>query len=194
MRTLTPDDAAKIGRVHVEAWISPDKQSRHEEEWHLNSPGPCQFSLNHLDHTEIDEGNGRVTTIDGPLHQVDVQELGKPAPVMPLPADDGELTEGARQAGWSKQGVVNDNGAQCAVWRSSTGFELCVWTGGGQWGYSADGSTALKEGVSRSDSIVFWAHPGRGVSWKLETREFSLGKPLDRRAFELPANARAASP
>jgi hypothetical protein len=189
IRPLTPSDVGKIGRVHVEAWIDPDQQSRHEEEWHVDSPATCQFSLTHQDLTEIVDANGRSTAIDGVTHNVDVQELGKPAPVTALPATDGEMNEGIRQAGWSKQGIANANGAQCAVWQDSSGFQLCVWTGGRQWGYSSDGMTSLKDGVSRSDSIVFWAHPGRGASWKLETREFSVGKALDRRAFAIPENA-----
>jgi hypothetical protein len=191
---LTSDEVGKIGRVHVEAWIGPDKQSRHEEQWHLNSPGPCQFALTHVDQTEIGDASGHTTLIDGVTHKVDVQEQGKQEPAMALPESDGELTEGARQAGWTKQGSASDSGAQCAIWEDSYGSQLCVWTGGRQWGYSADGSTALKDGVSRGDSIVFWSHPGRGVAWKLETREFSLGKALDRRAFDVPANLARGTP
>jgi hypothetical protein len=193
-RALTPDEVAKIGRVHVEAWIGPDKQARHDEEWHLDAPGPCQFALTHVDQTQIADANGRTTLIDGVTHKVEVQELGKQEPAMALPASDGEMTEGARQAGWSKQGLASDSGAQCAVWQDASGSQLCVWTGGRQWGYSADGPSALKDGVSRSDSIVFWAHPGRGVAWKLETKEFSLGKALDSRAFEVPANSGQGTP
>ena len=195
LHALTPDDMAKVGRVHLEAWIGADKQARHQEEWHLDAPGPCQFALSHLDQTEIDDSNGRATTIDGVTHKVDVQELGKPAPVTPLPPEDGEMNEGARHAGWTKQGDASANGAQCAVWRSPTGLELCVWTGGRQWGYSADGMTALKDGVSRPDSIVLWTHPGQGPGWQLETKEFTVGQALDSRAFALPANtAQGASP
>jgi hypothetical protein len=195
LHALTPEDMAKVGRVHLEAWIGPDKQARHQEEWHLDAPGPCQFALSHVDQTEIDDANGRATTIDGVTHKVDVQELGKPTPVAPLPPEDGEMNEGARQAGWTKQGLATSNGAQCAVWQSSTGFQLCVWTGGRQWGYSADGMTALKDGVSRGDSIVLWTRPGQGAAWKLETKEFSVGQALDSRAFALPANtAQGASP
>lgn len=195
-RALTPDEEGKVGRVHVEAWIGPDKQARRQEAWRLDVPAPCQFSLAHQDQTQVDDANGRSTLIDGITHKVEVQDVGKPAPVTPLPPEDGELTEGDRQAGWSKQGIATESGAQCAVWQDSLGFELCVWTGGRQWGYSADGPTALKDGVSRNDSIVFWAHPSpRGASWKLETREFSVGKALDTRAFEVPANAgRGTSP
>lgn len=195
LHALTPDDTAKVGRVHLEAWIGPDKQARHQEEWHLDAPGPCQFALSHIDQTEIDDSNGRATTIDGVTHKVDVQELGKPAPVTPLPPEDGEMSEAARRLGWTKQGLASSNGAQCAVWQSPTGSELCVWTGGRQWGYSADGMTAMKDGVSRGDSIVLWSHPGHGPAWKLETKEFSVGQTLDSRAFALPANtARGASP
>jgi hypothetical protein len=188
-RALTPGDAEKIGRVHVEAWIGPDQQSRHEEQWHLDSPGPCEFSLTHQDQTEVVDANGRSTTIDGVTHAVDVQELGKEGPVTAVPASDGEMDEGDRQRGWSKQGVASANGAQCAVWQNSDGFQLCVWTGGRQWGYSSHGSTALKDGMSPGDAIVLWAHPGRGATWKLETKEFSVGKALDRRAFAIPVNA-----
>lgn len=186
IRALTPGDVAKIGRVHVEAWIDPDKQSRHEEEWHLDASMPCKFSLQHQDQTEIDDADGRATVIDGVTHKVEVQEPGKPAPVMALPENDGEMNEAARKAGWSKEGNATASEAQCAVWHSPTGFELCVWTGGRKWGYSANGPTALKDGVSRGDSIVLWVHPGQGSAWKLETKEFSVGNALDRRAFEIP--------
>jgi hypothetical protein len=195
IRALTSSDAAKIGRVHVEAWIGPDKQSRHDEEWHLDSTKPCEFSLTHLDQTQIGDANGRVTVIDGVTHEVNVQEQGKPAPVTALPASDGEMNEGDRQNGWSKQGIANANGAQCAVWQNSTGFQLCIWTGGRQWGYSSHGTNALKDGVSPGDAIVLWAHPGQGATWKLDTREFSVGKALDSRAFAIPENAtRSTSP
>jgi hypothetical protein len=194
IRPLTPDDAQKIGRVHVEAWIGPDKQSRREEQWHLASTRPCDFSLTHQDQTEIVDANGRSTMVDGVTHETDVQETGKPAPVTALPATDGDLTEGARRAGWSKQGTANANGTQCAIWQNSSGFQLCVWTGGRQWGYSCDGSTALKDGMSRGDAIVLWAHPGQGATWKLDTKGFSVGTPIDRRAFEIPDNAAHGTP
>jgi hypothetical protein len=194
-RALTPSDEEKLGRIHVEAWIGPNEQSRHEERWGLANPKPCEFSLTHEDHTEIVDANGRSTTTDGVTHQVDVQELGKPGPVMALGAEDEQMIEGARQAGWTKQGIANANGAQCAVWQDSTGFQVCVWTGGRQWGYSTNGSIALKDGMSPGDAIVLWAHPGKDASWKLETREFSVGKALDRRAFVVPGSAtRGGSP
>jgi hypothetical protein len=54
--------------------------------------------------------------------------------------------------------------------------------------------TALKDGVSHGDAIALWAHPGQGVGWRLETKEFSVGKPLDSRAFTVPANATHGTP
>ena len=184
---LSPSEAAKIGRMHLEAWIAPDEQSRREEQWHVDASKPCEFYLIHQDQTEIVDANGRSTAIDGVTHQVvDVQELGKPNTEVALAATDGEMTEGHRQAGWSKQGTATANDAQCAVWQDSSGFQVCVWNGGRQWGYTSDGMTALKDGVSPGDAIVLWAHPGRGSSWKLETQEFSVGKAIDRRAFAIP--------
>jgi hypothetical protein len=183
---LSASEVAKIGRVHLEAWIAPDKQSRREEQWHVDASKPCEFTLIHQDQTQIVDANGRSTSIDGVTHQVDVQELGKPNPVVALPASDGELTEGDRQAGWSKQGTATANEAQCAVWQDPSGLQVCIWTGGRQWGYTSDGMTELHNGVSPGDAIVLWAHPGKGSSWKLETREFSVGKALDRRAFAIP--------
>jgi len=188
MHALAPEEESKVGRVHVEAWIGPNKQSRREEEWHIEDSTPCQFSLAHSDQIQIDDANGRATLVDAVTHKVEVQELGKPAPVTALPASDGELTEGERQAGWIKKSTASDHGAQCAIWEDASGFQLCVWTGGREWGYSADGATALKDGLSRGDSIVLWAHPGRGPGWKLETQQFSVGAALDERAFAVPAN------
>jgi len=183
---LSDSEVAKIGRMHLEAWIAPDKQSRHEEQWHVDASKPCEFSLIHQDQTLIVDANGRSTAIDGITHQVDVQELGKPNPIVALPASDGEMTDGHRKLGWSKQGTATANEAQCAVWQDSSGFQVCMWTGGRQWGYTSDGMTALYNGVSPGDAIVLWAHPGQGTSWKLDTREFSVGKALDRRAFAIP--------
>lgn len=188
-RALTPSDEEKLGRIHVEAWIGADEQSRHEERWTLANSSMCEFSLTYEDHTEIVDANGRSTSIDGVTHQVDVQELGKPAPVSPLAPEDEEMIEAARKAGWTRQGNANSNGAECAVWQDTTGFQVCVWTGGRQWGYSTNGPIALKDGMSPGDAIVLWAHPGRYASWQLETREFSVGKALDRRAFAVPASA-----
>jgi len=189
MHALAPEDESKLGRVHVEAWIGPHKQSRREEEWHIEDSTPCQFSLTHKDQTQIDDANGRATLIDATTHTVEVQELGKPGPVTALPASDGELTDGERQAGWTKKGIASDHGVECAIWEDAGGFRLCVWTGGREWGYSADGATALKDGLSRGDSIVMWAHPGRAPGWRLETSQFAVGPKLDERAFALPANS-----
>ncbi len=197
LHALTSSEVEKIGREHVEAWIGPDKLARHDENWrfHVEVSAPCQFSLIHEDHTEIADASGRNTRIDNVTHEVDVQETGKWWPVTAMPADEGEVTEGDRHTGWSKQGIANANGAQCAVWQDSFGFQVCAWTGGARWGYSSHGSTALHDGLSSGDAIVLWTHPAStGASWKLETREFSVGKALDRRAFALPENSTRSTP
>jgi hypothetical protein len=194
LHALTPSDAARIGRVHLEAWIGPDRQARHEEEWHLNDSPPCNFTLTHLDQTSITDANGRVTSIDNVTHQVDVGQGDEPQRPEPLPEGDGEMDAAHRQAGWSKLGVTNSNGAQCAIWQDASGSQVCAWSGGRQWGYTSDGTIALRDGVSvgptpGGNAIALWARPGKGASWKMETREFSVGKPLDPRAFVPPANA-----
>jgi hypothetical protein len=192
---LPPDEVTKLGRVHVEAWIGPDKESRHEEEWGMLDTPPCRFSLSHVDRTEIQDSSGHSTAIDGETHQVDVQEVGPWGPIEPLPASDGELTEAEQHNGWSKQGSASANGAPCAVWRDANEAELCVWNAGRQRGFSADGANVLKNGVSHGGVIVLWAHPGRVPGWKLETKELTVGVPLDARAFSVNAvTNRGASP
>jgi hypothetical protein len=194
LHALTPSEVAKIGRVHLELWIGPDKQARHEESWGMNVSSICNFFLTHQDQTWIADANGRVTTIDNVTHQVDVEQGEKPPWTGgPLPESDAEMDEAHGQAGWSKLGVTNSNGTQCVIWQGPGGEQDCAWSGGKQWGYSADGASALHDGVSvgasiAGSSIILWAHPGKGPSWRLETQEFSVGKPLDPRAFELPAN------
>jgi hypothetical protein len=198
IHALTPSDVAKIGRVHAEAWIGPDKQARHEEQWHLNASGLCNFSLTHQDQTSITDANGRVTSIDNVTHEVGVAEGDKPPWTSgPVPESDAEMDAGLRQAGWSKLGVANSNGTQCEIWQDPTGDQVCAWSGGRQWGYSSEGP-ALHDGMSvgasiAGSSIVLWEHPGKG-GWRLETQEFSVGKPLDPRAFQLPANANPGTP
>lgn len=187
VHALTPDEVAKIGRLHVEAWIGPDRTSRHEERWGLDASGYCQFALTHKDHTEIIDANGRSTMIDNTTHTADVQETGTPAPPAPVTPGDGAMNDGARQAGWQKKADAMANGVPCAVWQNSLGFEACVWSGGGAWGYSSYGVDALKDGLSDGQSIVLWAHPGKGAAWSLETRTFSVGEALDRNAFAIPA-------
>jgi hypothetical protein len=196
---LTPSDVSKIGRLHAEAWIAADRQARHREEWHLSgdSPGICNFSLTHQDQTTITDANGQTTSIDNVTHEVSVTQGDKPPwSPGPLPESDGEMDAAHQQAGWSKLGVANSNGTQCAIWQGPTGNQVCAWSGGRQWGYSSDGADALHDGMSvgasiAGSSIVLWAHPGnKGGSWRLETQAFSVGQPLDPRAFELPANAK----
>lgn len=196
MRALTPDEVGKIGRLHVESWIGPDKSSRHEENWQIDEPTLCQFGLKHSDHTEIIDANGRSTMIDNTNHTADVQETGAPVPASPMAANDGAMDDGARKAGWRKKADSSANGAPCAVWENAMGFEACVWSGGEAWGYSSYGVDALKGGMSDGESIVLWAHPGKGAAWQLETRTFSVGQALDSNAFVIPANlvAGRASP
>lgn len=189
VHALTPAEVEKIGRIHLETWIDADRSSRHQEEWHYHMSAPCQFLLTHSDQTEIVDAKGRSTAIDNVTHEVTVEELGEPAPVTPVGPEDGEVTEGHRKAGWSKQGIAHSNGAECAIWQDSTGYQICIWTGGRQWGYSANGVDVLKDGVSPGNAIALWAHPGRYVSWKLETSEFSVGKALDAQAFAIPGGS-----
>jgi hypothetical protein len=114
----------------------------------------------------------------------------------PLPERDGEMDPAFRQTGWSILGVTNSNGTQCEIWQDPTGGQLCAWTGGRQWGYSSKGP-ALHGGMSPAGfgggTIVLWAHPGKS-GWRLETQAFSVGQPLDPRAFVVPANANPGTP
>jgi len=76
------------------------------------------------------------------------------APIEPLPSSHGELTDAELRNGWSKQGSASANGAPCAVWRDVNEAELCVWSDGRRWGFSADGANVLKDGVSHGGVIV----------------------------------------
>jgi len=193
---LTQDEVGKIGRLHVEAWIGPDTQAKHTEEWHQNAGSPCQFTLIHKDQTEIIDAQGRSTLIDAATHKAEVQELGAPTPVTPLPAGDGNMDDAAKQAGWSKLSDASANGAACSIWQNAQGLQLCVWKGGAKWGYSSYGVDALKDGMSQDSSIVLWSRPGKGAAWSLETRVFTVGQPLDQSAFKVPDGVAvsAASP
>jgi hypothetical protein len=187
IHALTPDEEAKLERTHVEAWIGPDKLSHHEQRWNIKDSPACQFSIVlEYDVTEIQDSSGHATVIDGVEHTVEVQELGKWAPVVALPASDGELTEVERASGFIKHGTATANAAECAVWEDRSGNQFCVWSGGRQWGYSADGADPLHDGVSGGNSITLWAHPGPTSGWKLETKVFTVGVPLDERAFAIP--------
>lgn len=187
IRALTPDEEAKLDRTHVEAWLGPDKLSHHEQRWNIQDSPPCQFSIVlEYDMMEIQDSNGHATLIDAVAHTVEVQELGKWAPVVPLPASDGELTEAERVNGFSKRGMATANAAQCAIWEDRSGDQFCVWAGGRQWGYSADGANPLHDGVSSGNSITLWARPAPTSGWKLETQVFTVGVPLDERAFAIP--------
>lgn len=190
MQALSPEDAAKIGRVHVEAWIDKDRSARHQEEWHQDLASPCHFTLVHQDETDIMDAQGRSTHIDGVTLQGDVQETGGPMPVNPLPADDGQLTDAQRQAGWSRQGQDTLGGATCEIWQNAVGTRVCVWSGGRAWGFSAQGVDVLSDGTSHDGTIVLWSRPGKGSAWSLETRAFVLGQLLDPSVFEVPANVR----
>lgn len=194
MHALSAEETGKIGRLHVDSWISQNKQRRHEEEWHLASPSLCQFDLTHKDHTEIVDANGRSTMIDNVSHTADVQETGEPAPLAAVADGDGAMDDAAKQAGWIKKADSSANGAPCSVWQNALGFEECVWNGGGAWGYSSYGVDALKDGMSQGQSIVLWAHPGKGSAWQLETAQFSVGTAPPGDAFAIPGNVTTSPP
>jgi hypothetical protein len=184
---LTPDEVAKLGRVHTEAFIGPDKSSIHTESWEQAMPSPCHFTLTHKDNTEIADVSGHVTAIDAVARTADVQETGQDADVGPVPADDGQETDADRQAGWSKLAGEHANGTDCSAWRDARGAEVCVWSGGGRWGYSSSGVNAVHDGKSDGSTIILWAKPGQGASWKIDTHVFSVGEPLPQQPFEVPA-------
>lgn len=183
---LSPDDVAKVGRVHTEAWIGPKKSAVHTESWEQAMPSPCHFTLTHKDETEISDSSGHVTTIDGVAKTADVQETGADADVGPVPPDDGQETDADRQAGWSKLAGEHANGAECSAWRDARGAEVCVWSGGGRWGYSSSGVNAVHDGKSDGSTIILWAKPGKGSSWKIDTHAFNVGEPLPDQPFQIP--------
>lgn len=187
---LTDAEVAKLGRLHVEAWLGQGRQTMHTESWTIDvsTSAPCQFSLVHdRDETEFDDANGRATNINWMTHQGDVQELGPVDPPSPLPADDADLTEAQKMGGWSKLGSDSAAGAPCTIWQDGEGSQFCVWNAGGKWGYSANGYGALKDGQSQG-AIVLWAHPGKGPAWKLDTATFTVGKPIDDAVFKIPGD------
>lgn len=185
---LTDAEVAKLGRLHVEAWLDQDRQTRHTESWtiDISTSAPCQFSLVHdRDETEFDDVNGRSTNINWMTHQGDVQELGPVDPPSPMPADDGDLTEAQKLVGWSKLGSDTAAGAPCTIWQDGQGSQFCVWNAGGKWGYSSNGYGALKDGQSQG-AVVLWVHPGKGSAWKLDTTTFTVGTPIDDTVFKVP--------
>ena len=186
MHALSPAEVGKLGRIHVEAWIGPDRQARHTEEWHENVGKPCQFVLDHKDSTQIDEASGRSTLVDNTTQQAEVQELGPQEPAAAVAANDGAMDDAAKQAGWSKLADASANGASCAVWRDPVGTEVCMWSGGGKWGYTSYGVNSPRDGVSGGETIVLWVHPGKGAAWRLQTQTFNVGQPLDDRVFQMP--------
>jgi len=196
MHALSPAEVGKLGRIHVEAWIDPGRQARHTEEWHENIGKPCQFVLDHKDSTQIDAAGGRSVVIDNTTQQGEVQELGPQEPAAPVGADDGAMDDAAKQAGWSKLADASANGATCSVWRDPVGTEVCMWSGGGKWGYTSYGVNSPRDGVSGGETIVLWVHPGKGAAWRLETQAFSVGQPLDDRVFQAPRGValRTATP
>ena len=186
IRPLAPADVARIGRVHNEAWLAPDRHAIHTEEWHLGTDGTCQFKLEHKDSTDI-LADGKQTAFDGVAHTGNEQDMA-PDAGGPIQEDDAQLAAQGAQMGWKKMGDAMANGAKCSIWQDANGAQVCVWTGGRPWGFSGDGANALKDGMSQQGTVVLWAKSGKGADWTLSTDRFDIGKPLDPNAFTIPKN------
>jgi len=184
---IPASDVDKIGRFHLEEWIGTERSARHMESWSQNASGPCRFVLDHKDDTEVAEASGKVTTVDNTAHTIDVQDVGPDMAVGAVPANEGDETDADRATGWHKEADQQANGATCSAWKSDTGEETCVWSGGGKWGYSSKGASALdSNGQSSGSVIALWARPGKGSSWRLDTHSFDLGRPLPDAPFQIP--------
>ncbi len=189
-KAIPDDQVARIGRRRIESWLGSDRQARHTESWHQDMASACQFVMRHEDHMEINQADGRAYDLDLDARTGQVQSTGPAQAPVPVDGDDGKLDDASRQAGWSVPGKDQNNGQSCLIWKSPAGDQACVWSGGGKWGFSADGKAlAGSDGQPGSGgAIVLWAKPARGTGWQVDTEQMSVGQPMDEQPFKVPAN------
>jgi len=189
-RALGADEVTKVGQRRVETWLSGGQEARHTEQWQQTLTSPCQFKLVHEDKLDISHADGSSWALDMAEHKGQKQNNGAPAAPAPLDGSDGKLDDAARQGGFTTPGKDAVGGQSCQIWQSSTGDQACVWDGGRQWGFSADGrALAGSDGRPGSDDVVvLWTKPAKGTGWQLKTDEMSVGASVGDAAFKVPAN------
>lgn len=183
---LGEDDVARIGRTFEKLWFDGARMAERSDGWSVaDGPAPCQFKLAH-DHSTllIDDGRTRssVDLLKGTAEQ-QPSDGGRAA----VADGDDQLDPSSAQLGVQKLGEASDAGQPCLRWRSPTGAESCVWSGGHKWGFARD------EGSDQATSydpgrVVLWVKPADGTGPQLSTQTMTVGTPSDRDAFRLPSN------
>ncbi|WP_153242512.1 hypothetical protein [Frateuria defendens] len=198
---LSDEVAGKLGRTFYDIWYEGPRMAERAERWDFEITGACQFRPVHESTLAIIKP-GEAVTLDligktgtrQPSEGV-VREVREAAAPM-ADDDDAQLRAAvAAQLGQQGQshlmaqsaGLGSAAGQPCQKLDQAGLGEACVWSGGGQWGFSTE-VVDDGEGLNgRMDSILLWRHPPQGTGKAWDTLKMTVGEAIDGKVFEIPS-------
>lgn len=167
-QALSAEDEAKLGTGQVEITIDARQQVARQITWTVSGDGhdmqsTCLIKLEqHEDQSEIEDPDGMYEAIDASTRVQDRQTV--------------------QANGWTLLGETEVKGQPCTRWRNDR-QEVCMWSGGLQWGFSETptdvaGCTVDSAGAYLT-SIPLQGQPSQGGSGcRLQVMSFGLSKGL----------------
>ncbi|MBB1061987.1 hypothetical protein [Marilutibacter spongiae] len=184
---LGEDEVTKLGTERWRYWKSGGRIALRVEHWEEGNPDEgmgaapasmCAFALK-LSGSHDYHDASRSVSVD-----LETGERYEDPPVESLFAgevsgDTGDAS--TKWAGWPRPAESTVAGQPCRQWTSPDGDRLCLWSGGGKWGFSDDNPGVFDEETGRSLSqLVLSAQQAPGQrSLRLVTNAFTVGESFD---------------
>ncbi|WP_130619986.1 hypothetical protein [Dyella amyloliquefaciens] len=206
-QALSEDVVGKLGRTFYDVWYQGARIAEHADRWDFETSGTCQFKPVHGSTLAIIKPGEAVTIdlisktgtrqpSDGVVRETRAGEAGGSIS-KPANGDDDAALRAAVAAQLSKQGqgdlmarpagTDHAAGQPCQRLDQPGIGESCVWSGGSQWGFSADAVDDTEGMNGRVDSILLWRQPPQGTGKQWTTETMTVGEAIDGKVFEVPA-------
>lgn len=189
-RPLAEDIVKKLGRTYIKTQFDGRRMASRVDTWGFTeseAPHICQFYPTHEASVSIIEP-GVATTIDLIKHKRKTNPSDGVVRYPPPPVGGDEASRKAkvaellRQRGYDQAaGDVtqpsirsSEAGQPCALKHTSLA-DICMWSGGRQWGFSTDGTALLDGRPPAMDSIQLRRDPAKGTGFRWRTTRMIVG-------------------
>jgi hypothetical protein len=201
VKALDEETASKLGRTFYSLSFEGTRMAVHSVSWALKAPDPaappCQFAAEKAEHLTV-VAPGRLTVVDLVSREARSEPsegVMRYAVTPPSPAEDDLEAAVRRQLQAAGHGNVMPEklsdatvaGQPCRRTHTDVFGDVCIWSGGEPWGFTAD-TTDTSNGPDRPvDNILLSADPtdGTGIAWM--TQSMTIGTPVNPSDFAIPS-------
>ncbi len=199
VKPLEGDVVEKLGRTFFDVWYEGERMAVKADKWDFTEAarGPgCEFVPTHEARLTITEP-GAMITIDLVKHtgtRQPSQGVVRQALAPTAPGDDKLRAAVAAQLARQGQGDLmskdlgqaNEAGQPCARVEGVSG-EMCIWSGGRQWGFDPGPANDGDRMDAPIDSILLRSTPTNGTGHQWSTQRMTVGEAFDADVFAVPS-------